>query len=76
MSRKYVILTAEEAESIDFSKVLETSADTLRWSVDETKTFVKYVTGSKPSFLSGKTALSHEQIRTALATDEWRPEPE
>jgi hypothetical protein len=74
MSRKYVILTAEEAESIDFSKVLETSADTLRWSVDETKTFVKYVTGSKPSFLSGKTALTHAQIKTELAKPEWIPD--
>jgi len=75
MSRKYVILTAEEAESIDFSKVLETSADTLRWSVDETKTFVKYVTGSKPSFLSGKTALNHAQILTELEGAEWTPDP-
>ena len=73
-NRKWVILTASEANSIDFSKVLETSADTLRWNNDNSNTFVKYE-GSKPSFLSGKTALTHSQILTELAEDEWNPDP-
>ena len=75
MSRKYVILTSSEAQSIDFSKVLETSANTLRWNNDNSKTFVKYE-GSKPSFLSGKSTLTHLQILTELAKDEWSPDPE
>jgi hypothetical protein len=69
-----VILTASEANSIDFSKVVETSADTLRWNEDESKTFVKY-NGSKPSFLSGKTALTHSQILAELEGDEWSSGP-
>jgi len=73
-NRRWVILTASEAEDIIFSQVLESSADTLRWNNDETKTFVKYVVGSKPSFLSGKTALTHSQVITELAKDEWNPE--
>ena len=72
MSRKYVIVDAADAGSIDFSKVLQTSADTLRWNNDNTKTFVKY-TGVKPSFLSG-AVLTHSQIREELAKDEWAPE--
>ena len=72
-NRKWVILTTSEAESIDFTKVLENSA-TLRWNNDESKTFVKYE-GSKPSFLSGKTALTHSQIITELANDEWIGDP-
>ena len=68
--RKYVILTSSEAGSIDYSKVLETSSNTLRWSRDNSKTFVGYV-GSKPSFLSGKSVLTHSQIRTELVKDEW-----
>ena len=74
MSRKYVILTSSEAQSIDFSKVLETSANTLRWNNDNSKTFVKYE-GVKPSFLSG-TVLTYYQIREELAKDEWSPDPE
>ena len=69
-NRRWVILTASEAEDIVFSQVLETSADTLRWNEDESKTFVKYE-GSKPSFLTGKTALTHSQILTELPEDEW-----
>jgi hypothetical protein len=74
-NRRYVILTASEAENIDFSKVLQRSADVLRWNNDNTKTLVKYE-GSKPSFLSGKTALTHAQILTELENEEWQaPDP-
>ena len=69
-NRKWVILTASEAEGIDFSKVLQTSADTLAWNNDNTKTFVKYE-GSKPAFLGDKTALTHSQILAELREDEW-----
>lgn len=72
-NRRWVILTASEAGSIDFTKVFETSADTLRWSVDESKTFVKYE-GNKPRFLYGKDTLTHAQILTELAKTEWNPE--
>ena len=73
-NRRWVILTASEAEDIDFSKVLQVSADTLSWNDDGTKTFVKYE-GNQPSFLSGKTALTHSQILTELAEDEWSSDP-
>ena len=70
MSRKYVIIKSDEVSSVDFSKVDETSADTIRYSVDGTKTFVKY-DGAKPTFLYGKDTYTHSQILTILATDEW-----
>ena len=41
-NRKYVIFEVSEIDAIDFSQVLETSAETLRKSVDESKTFIKY----------------------------------
>ncbi len=73
-NRKWVILTSSEAESIDFTKVLESSAATLRWNNDNTKTFVKYE-GSQPSFLSGKAALNYAQILTELEGAEWTSGP-
>ena len=71
-NRKYVIIDKDDVSSVDFSKVLETSADTLRYSTDGNKTFVKYE-GSKPSFLTGKTELNHSEILAILNdTDgEW-----
>lgn len=72
MSRQYVILNADEVSSIDFNQVLETSADTLRFSLDGSKTFVKYE-GNTPSFLIGKTANTHAEMLEILASDEWTP---
>jgi len=74
MSRKYVIINADEVDSVDFSKVDETSADTVRYNVAGTKTFVKFDTDTTPSFLDGKTQYSHSEILTILATDEWTPD--
>ena len=70
MSRKYVIINADEVDSVDFDQVDETSADTIRYSVDGSKTFVKYE-GEQPSFLNGKQEYTHSEIITILATDEW-----
>ena len=70
MSRQYVILNADAVSSIDFNQVLETSADTLRFSLDGSKTFVKF-DGDTPSFLIGKTANTHSEMLEILASDEW-----
>jgi hypothetical protein len=40
-NRKYIIFSTSELDKINFDEVLETSAETVRKSVDETKTFVK-----------------------------------
>jgi hypothetical protein len=71
MSRTYVIINTDEVSSVDFSQVEETSADTIRYSVDGTKTFVKFDSDTTPSFLDGKTQYTHSEILTILATDEW-----
>ena len=68
--RTYVIINSSDVSSVDFSKVAETSADTLRYSLDGSKTFVKF-NGDTPSFLSGKTEYDHAEILSILATDEW-----
>ena len=70
MSRNYVIIDASEVSSVDFDQVLETSAETLRYSVDGTKTFVKFE-GDTPSFLEGKTAYTHSEMLEILAGEEW-----
>ena len=72
MARKYVIITSDDVSSVDFTKVEETSAETLRWNNDNTKTFVKYE-GYKPTFLHGKTAYTYAEILTILNVEdgEW-----
>lgn len=69
----YVIIDASEVSSVDFSQVKETSADTLRYSLDNSKTFVKF-DGDTPSFLSGKTTYDRSEMLTILAGSEWSEE--
>jgi len=66
----YCITDASEVNSVDFDQVAETSADTLRYSLDGTKTFVKYE-GTQPFFLLGKTEYTHEEILSILSGPEW-----
>tara|TARA_R110002012_G_scaffold263784_2_gene447011 strand:+ start:888 stop:1124 length:237 start_codon:yes stop_codon:yes gene_type:complete len=78
MDRKYVIINSDEVSSVDFDKVEETSESTLRFSTDNSQTFVKYE-GTKPRFLYGKDTYTHSEILAILSTDEWvkpNPEPE
>ena len=74
MNRNYVIFNVSELASIDFSQVLETSADTVRKSIDETLTFVKYE-GEMPSSVSALTTkqgpYTHSEILTILAGPDW-----
>jgi len=74
-NRKYVIINASEVGTVDFSQVNETSASTLRYSNDDSQTFVKF-DGDTPSFLSGKTQYTHSEIRTVLDGTDWTEELE
>lgn len=69
----YVIINASDVASVDFDQVIETSADTLRYSLDGTKTFVKFY-GDAPSFLEGKTQYTHAEILNILVGSEWTQE--
>ena len=72
-NRKYVIVTKAELDNVDFSKVMQTSKTTCRYSKNGNKAILKYA-GSQPSFLSGKTEYTNAQILTKInITDksEW-----
>jgi hypothetical protein len=73
-NRSYVIFNVSELGSIDFGEVLETSADTVRKSIDQTLTFVKY-DGDMPSSISSLTTkqgpYTHSEILSILSGDDW-----
>lgn len=68
--KTFVILESSEVGIINFDQVMEGSLDTLRYSLDGSKTFVKFE-GETPSFLEGKTQYSYSEILTILAGPEW-----
>jgi len=68
--RTYCIIDSSEVSSVDFSQVLQADEDKLRYSLDGSKTFVKYE-GTQPFFLLGKTEYAHEEILNILSGPEW-----
>lgn len=68
--RKYVIINTSDLSAVDFNQVLEADETKLRYSIDGTKTFVKYE-GEQPSSLIGKTEYTNSEILTILEGDEW-----
>jgi hypothetical protein len=72
--REFMIFNVSELNQIDFTKVHETSIDTVRKSVDGTKTFVKW-DGTMPECIANLTTkegpYTYEEILVILATEEW-----
>ena len=68
--RTFVILDASEVVNINFNDVIENSGDRLQFSLDGTKTFVKFE-GDTPDFLVGKTTNTHSEMLAILQTEEW-----
>jgi hypothetical protein len=74
-NRKYVIFNVTELNQIDFSQVSETGIDTVRKSLDNSLTFVKYdgdeMPSSVESLLTKVGIYNHEEILTILSNTEW-----
>ena len=74
-NREYMIFNVSEIDNVDFTQVLETSKETVRKSVDGTKTFVKWESATLPATVASLTTkagpYTHSEILTILATDEW-----
>ena len=68
--RIYSIIETFDISQVDFDQVLQTSASSLKYSLDGSKAILKYE-GETPSFLEGKTQYSRAEILAILATDEW-----
>ena len=74
-NREFMIFNVSELDTIDFNEVLETSAETVRKSVDETKTFVKWDGVTIPPSVEALTTkegpYTYTEILNILATPEW-----
>ena len=73
-NREFMIFNVSELNQINFDEVLETSADTVRKSVDLTKTFVKW-DGAMPQCVANLTTkegpYTYDEILTILVTPFW-----
>ena len=75
MDTKYVIFSLSELDKIDFTEVMESSVETVRRSVDGSKTFVKYTSDEMPASVSTLTTIegpyTNVEILDILSTIEW-----
>jgi hypothetical protein len=73
--RQFMIFNVSELEQIDFTQVLEISIDTVRKSVDGTKTFVKWDSDTIPSSVDSLTTkegpYTYDEIIEILNGPEW-----
>lgn len=81
-NRKFMIFNVSELELIDFTQVSETSIDTVRKSIDGTRTFVKWDSEEIPSSVLSLTTsegpYTYDEIIIILNGPEWtddRPMP-
>lgn len=73
-NRNYLILSVSEINLIDFDEILETDSNTLRKSIDGTKTIIKWQ-DKRPKFIndikSREGPYNYDQINAILETSEW-----
>lgn len=73
-NREFMIFNVSELPKIDFAQVHETSPDTVRKSVDGTRTFVKW-DGDMPSIVSLLTTsegpYTYTEMLGILSTPDW-----
>ena len=76
--RQAVIFNVEELDKINFTEVLENSASTVRKSLDNTKTFVKWE-GETPLCISELTTsegpYSLSELLEILEGSDWSEKP-
>jgi len=72
----YVTLSVTEISQLDFSQLEQTSAETLRKSIDETQTIVKWIADAGvPSCVSSLTTkgpyMAHDEALELMSTSAW-----
>ncbi len=75
-TRTYATINLTDVGQIDFSQVGETSASTIRKSLDNTQFVIKWEEGYIPTFITNANVVpiqtyDHHAILELMATAEW-----
>jgi len=69
-NRKWVIVNVSDITDEMIANSIQSSLTTLRKSLDNTKTILKW-DGDTPSCFDGMTTYTHSEILTELAKNTW-----
>ena len=75
-TRTYAVINLTDIGLIDFSQVGQTSASTVRKSLDDTQFVIKWQDGYTPTFITDSSVVpvgtyDHHAILDLMATAEW-----
>lgn len=76
-NRTYSFIYTADIEEVDFSQVMETSAATVRKSIDGTQFILKWYTADLPTFIAPSGSITpvwegtHEECLTQLQSPFW-----
>ena len=69
-NRKWIIINVSDISDEMLENSIQTSMDTLRKTVNGTKTILKW-DGDTPSCFDGLTTYTHPEIKVELAKSAW-----
>ena len=69
-NRRWVIVNVSAITDDMINSAMQTSIDTLRKTIDNSKAILKWE-GDTPSVFDGMTVYTHSEILTELAKSEW-----
>lgn len=75
-TKTYAIIKLSDIGLIDFSQVAQSSASTIRKSLDDTQFVIKWQEGYEPTFIENGTVIpvgiyTHSECLELMATDKW-----
>jgi len=75
-NKTYAIINLTDISLIDFSQIAQSSASTIRKSLDDTQFVIKWEDGYTPTFITDASVVpvgtyDHHAILELMATDKW-----
>ena len=74
--RRYAVIYLTDLDLIDFSQIEQTSIETIRKSLDDTRFVIKWENGYTPTFITDGSVIpvgtyDHHAILEIMSTPEW-----
>ena len=75
-NKTYAVINLTDISLIDFTQIAQSSASTIRKSLDDTQFVIKWEEGYTPTFITDASVVpvgiyDHHAILELMATDKW-----
>ena len=75
-TKTYAVINLKDISLIDFTQIAQSSASTIRKSLDDTQFVIKWEDGYTPTFITDASVVpvgtyDHHAILEVMATPEW-----